>query len=259
MQVHQRGDLPDAGVLHLGRPDAVRQPGFRQGPRDGRVGADPRVDDGDAIQDVGRVGAGVPHGLRLAQHVVLVNHLPVAPALGAEEVKVYEAPKREELHEDPDGHFGRAAAVLPDEVAAEQVVAHHVDLALAAPALVVVEARHIVAREGVAVLAIALGRDPHQLRARRVLHVERQRQQRVAQIAVERGERPQVAEVEVDVLAVARPADALLEEGAVRGDLEEVGSLGEVLGVLLLGAQLERDALRLEVLDLLLDREQGLA
>ena len=67
-----------------------------------------------------------------------------------------------------------------------------------------------------------------------------------------------MAEVEVDVLAVARPADALLEEEAVRGDLEEVGSLGEVLGGVLLGAQLERDALRLEVLDLLLDREQGL-
>ena len=67
-----------------------------------------------------------------------------------------------------------------------------------------------------------------------------------------------MTEVEVNVLAVARPADALLEEGAVRGDLEEVGSLGEVLGGVLLGAQLERDALRLEVLDLLFDREQGL-
>lgn len=55
MQVHQYGDLPDAGILYLGRPDAVRQPGFRQGSYDGRVGADPRVDDGDAVQDVGTI------------------------------------------------------------------------------------------------------------------------------------------------------------------------------------------------------------
>ena len=66
-----------------------------------------------------------------------------------------------------------------------------------------------------------------------------------------------MAEVEVGVLAVARPADALVEEGAVRRDLEEICALGEVFGGVLLGAQLERDALRLEVLDLLLDREQG--
>lgn len=125
------------GVLHLGRSDAVRQPSFCQGFHDGRVGADSRVDDGDAVQDVGRVGAGVPHGLRLAQHVMLVSHLVVVPALGAEEVEVYEASEREELHEDPDGHFGWTAAVLSDEVAAEQIAAHHVDLALAAAALVV--------------------------------------------------------------------------------------------------------------------------
>lgn len=52
-----------------------------------------------------------------------------------------------------------------------------------------------------------------------------------------------MSEVEVGVLAVVRPADALVEEGAVRGDLEEVGPLGEVFGGVLFGAQLERDAL----------------
>lgn len=57
------------------------------------------------------------------------------------------------------------------------------------------------------------------------------------------------------ILAVAWPADALLEEGAVCGDFEEVCALGEVLGGAFLGAQLECDALRLEVLDLLLDLE----
>ena len=52
-------------------------------------------------------------------------------------------------------------------------------------------------------------------RARLRLGVERQRQ-RIAQVAVERGERPQVAEVEVEVSAVEQLADAPLEEGAAR-------------------------------------------
>ena len=53
-------------------------------------------------------------------------------------------------------------------------------------------------------------------RARLRLGLERQRQQRIAQVAVERGERPQVAEVEVEVSAVEQLADAPLEEGAAR-------------------------------------------
>lgn len=53
MQIHERRNLPDAGVLHLGRPHAVRQPDFRQGGHDRGIGVDLRVDGRDAVQDLG--------------------------------------------------------------------------------------------------------------------------------------------------------------------------------------------------------------
>ena len=104
-----------------------------------------------------------------------------------------------------------------------------------------------------------LGSDADKLRARGVLDVERQRQQRVTQVAVKRCERPQVAEIEVDVLPVALAADALVEQDAVGCQLEVVGAVGEVGGGLVLGAEVERDALRFEVGNLLVNCEHGLA
>lgn len=65
-------------------------------------------------------------------------------------------------------------------------------------------------------------------------------------------------EVEPDVLAVARAADAALEERAVGVELEEVGAVSEVGGSLLLRAEVEGDALALELGYLGGDVEQGL-
>lgn len=66
-------------------------------------------------------------------------------------------------------------------------------------------------------------------------------------------------EVEVDVLAIVLSADAFFEEDPVCGDFEEIGVVGEVFGSILFGTELECDALRLKMLDLLVGCEQGLA
>lgn len=65
----------------------------------------------------------------------------------------------------------------------------------------------------------------------------------------------QLAEVEVYVAAVARASLVFREEFAVGCELEEVALVAQVVRGLFLGTQLEGYALLLEVLYLLLDRE----
>ena len=77
----------------------------------------------------------------------------------------------------------------------------------------------------------------------------------MAQLLVERREQAQLAEVEVYVAAVARASLVFREEFAVGCELEEVALVTQVVRGLFLGTQLEGYALLLEVLYLLLDRE----
>lgn len=80
----------------------------------------------------------------------------------------------------------------------------------------------------------------------------------MAQLLVERREQAQLAEVEVYVAAVARASLVFREEFAVGCELEEVALVAQVVRGLFLGTQLEGYALLLEVLYLLLDREDRL-
>ena len=91
-----------------------------------------------------------------------------------------------------------------------------------------------------------------------MLDVERHAEQGVAQLLVERREQAQLAEVEVYVAAVARASLVFREEFAVGCELEEVALVTQVVRGLFLGTQLEGYALLLEVLYLLLDREDRL-
>lgn len=84
-------------------------------------------------------------------------------------------------------------------------------LTLTAAPLVVVEGSHVVGHDRVAVLVLMCSRLAHELNAGEVLHVECERQERVAQRAVDGGELLQVCEVEVYVLAVVLAADAPFE------------------------------------------------
>lgn len=91
-----------------------------------------------------------------------------------------------------------------------------------------------------------------------MLDVEGHGLEHVAELAVEVGELFQVTEVEVGVLAVAQAANVLGEELAVGVDAEELAFGAQMLGSILLGAELEGDALGLHVRYLLLDGEQRL-
>ena len=79
----------------------------------------------DAVEDAAVVGACVAQRLDALEHVVLLEHLLVRPALGAEEVEVGEAAELDGLQEYPNRHPVEVlvlAEVLGDEVARVLVV-----------------------------------------------------------------------------------------------------------------------------------------
>lgn len=107
-----------------------------------------------------------------------------------------------------------------------------------------------------------LGRAPRHLvehpRLREVLCVKRERKEGRPELAVEPFEVDQVAEVEVRVLAVVRPSDALWEESPICVRGEEVGLPREVMHGGILAHALERDPLAPEEGYLLFGAELGL-
>lgn len=116
---------------------------------------------------------------------------------------------------------------------------------------------HVVGNDGVAILApfLSFAQQRHLLK---VLDVERHPEERVAQLLVKRCKQTQLAEVEVDVPAVSWAAFVFREELAVGGELEEVALVAQICHGLILRAQLELDALELEMIYLLLDCEERL-
>ena len=120
------------------------------------------------------MSAGVSDELRLAEHVVFVAHCFVAPAVCAEKIQAGEAAEGEELHEHPYGHVGRFP-VSAYKVSAESVTREHGDFALSSAALAVIEARHIIAADGVTIFVLELGDLSDELGSCRVLNVQGER------------------------------------------------------------------------------------
>lgn len=196
----------------------------------------------------------VADGLHALEVVVGGLEAPVVPSPGAEAHEVDEGAERGELKESPGGHV---AGVLRVEVRAVGAAAAHLELAQAVLPVCSGKRCHIVGHDGVAVLSavLHLAKQCHLLE---MLDVERHAEQGVAQLLVERREQAQLAEVEVYVAAVARASLVFREEFAVGCELEEVALVTQVVRGLFLGTQLEGYALLLEVLYLLLDREDRL-
>ena len=209
----------------------------------------------EAVDDSRRVSAGVSDGLDLLQQVVLFPHSSVVPFEGAKAVEVDEPAERDKLDEHP---CGIGTVVPADKVAAVPVVLEAPYLTIADVQALLREAGQIVHDDGVAVLVRPLGDLAHELGLGEVLDVQGHRQQRVAQHVVDGREVLQVPEVEPHVLAVVFSTDAPVEECAVGRELEVVRLVGERLAGVLLRAKVERHALGLQVLDLLVDGELGL-
>ena len=199
---------------------------------------------------------GVSQRVRAPEHVVLVLHLGIAPSIGAEEVEVGEGAERRQLQKDPRRHL--ANRVPRNERSEVGVVFQAVELSLPAVAVAVVEGCEVVGEDRVAVLVRLFGDALDQPGLRGVLHVEGQRQQEAAQLAVDGGEVDEVPEVEPGVLAVSRPAYAFGEQHAVGSESEIVILAGQDARGFRFGAQLEGDALPPQVLDLLFYCEDGL-
>lgn len=123
---------------------------------------------------------------------------------------------------------------------------------------VVVESYKVVKEDRVAVLVLLCGDALDQPGLRGVLHVESQRKQESAKLAVDGGEVDKVPEVEPGILAVTRPSYALGEQHAVGGKPEVVVLACQDARGLRFGAQLEGDTFLSQALNLLLCCEDGL-
>ncbi len=225
--VSENGHLQNARIAHLRAPEALGHADFaesrgqrRRVPQQWRVRRRAKP-----VHDSARVRRGVSQRVRTPEHVVLVPHPGIAPSVGAEEVKVGKGAERRKLQKHPRRHL--ANRVPRNERPKVGVVFQTLELSLPAVAVAVVEGCEVVGEDRVTVLVRFFSDALDQPGLRGVLHVEGQRQQEAAKLAVDRGEVDEMPEVEPGVLAVPRPAYALGEQRAIGREPEVMVLAGQ--------------------------------